>query len=256
MPGPFEDGPRRQAVRLLFSGHLPECEAMLAAYVQEFPKDPLGHTLRAGLPFYHHVAGKIRWQQAGASGLASSNGIPLPPALQDTISASLKEAQALAQADLARRPNDQNAVLALAIGESVSRDVMAVVFKKWATSLKHAQQAHIQARRLLELNPQAHDAYFVFGFSENLLSKVPSIFRPFAKIPGAVGKRDRAILFLEAAASGGFYYREFARQMLISLYLEDKRPQDALKAVTSLANDFPNNGSFQAELAKLQGTKT
>ncbi len=152
---------------------------------------------------------------------------------------------------LAANPRDQNATFALCVAEGVSRDIMALVFKRWLLSFRHAQAATHQATQLLAINPKAYDAYFVIGFSEYLVQEIPIIFRPFTQIPGIVGQTSRAIQFLEAASTGGDYFKEFAAQLLVTVYEDVGRLSEAINTLTRLTTAFPNNLSYQAEFEKL-----
>jgi hypothetical protein len=87
--------------------------------------------------------------------------------------------------------------------------------------------------------------------SEYVLSQVPAIIRPFARIPGVLGQKRRAIQFLEAAARSGHYLQDFARQMLVTIYLEERRPRDAIRLLEGLVKDFANNAAYRAELERL-----
>jgi hypothetical protein len=107
----------------------------------------------------------------------------------------------------------------------------------------------------LSLNPSAYDAYFVIGFNEHMLAQIPSVFKPFTKIPGIVGHTGRAIQFLEAAAVSGWFFRDFARQMLVTLYTGEKRRQDARRMLSGLVADFPGNAGYRKELDALMALR-
>ena len=133
----------------------------------------------------------------------------------------------------------------------VERDACVLVYKRWMRALKHAQEASLQARRLLEADARAYDAYYVIGLSEYVLAQVPGWVRPFAKIPGVVGDRRRGVQFLEAAARDDCYFRDFARQMLLGIYVEMNRVKDAVQMAEGLVKDFPCNAGYRAELERL-----
>jgi hypothetical protein len=173
--------------------------------------------------------------------------------MRHSLGSNLQRAETLAKRDLGSNPRDENALFALCVAEGVLRDIMALVFRRWTTSFAHAQTATLHARQLLSLNANAHDAYFIIGFSEHLIQKIPAIFRPFAEIPGIVAENARAIQFLEAAAQGGCYFREFARQTLLIVYSEGGRKQDVLRILDALAREFPCNEVYRAEWLRYTG---
>ena len=248
----FPNGPLRSAVQYLFNDDVQTSRTLLGEYVVAAPQDPLGYSLSAALCFYHLVAGRLQTHHGNSiRHMILGQGIGLTPDLKQELGSCLHRAQALAQADLAANSQDQNAIFALCVAEGVNRDIMALVFKRWSPSFRHAQAATLRARQLLHLNPNAYDAYFVIGFSEYMIQEIPAIFRPFAKIPGIVGQTGRAIEFLDAAVRGGDYLREFARQMLVTVYAENGRERDALQVLGELTRDFPNNRAYQAEWTRL-----
>lgn len=252
-PDPFQDGPLRSAIRDLFNSELEASQAVLKGYVAASPRDPLGYSLSAAVPFYHFVGSRLRPHGGGSvQDMILGKGIGIPANIHQ-VGAALQQARRLAEVDLQADPRDQNALLALCIVEGIERDALVLLYRRWMASLKHAQGASLQARRLLEVNAKAYDAYYVIGLSEYVVAQIPAIIRPFAKIPGVVGQKSRALQFLEAAARGGWYLQDFARQMLVSIYLEERRPQDALRVLEGLAKDFVGNAGYRAELERLKG---
>jgi hypothetical protein len=252
---PFREGPLREAVHRLFDGKSDASQALLQEYTEANPNDPLGYSLSAALPFYNLVAMRLRSQHGNSlRRTILGESIVLTDAMRQFLGKNLQGAHALAESRLGSDPRDQNATFALCVAEGVDRDVMALAFKRWTDSFGHAQKAALHARRLLELNPNAWDAYFAIGFSEHVIQEIPAMFRPFTKIPGIVGENGRAIQFLEAAARGGHYFREFARQLLLTVYTEEGRHSDATRILKGLAEDFPGNAVYRAEWGRRQQT--
>jgi len=251
-PDLFQDGPLREAVRAMFNGQLESSESQFKGYMTMKPRDPLGCALSVAVPFYHFVGNRMQPHGSGTiKDLIVGKGIAVPPDFARTQE-SLLQARRLAEIDLDADPRDQNAMLALSIVEGVERDALVLFHKRWMDSLKHAQAAGLHAKHLLEVNAKAYDAYYVVGLSEYVIAQIPAFLRPFAKIPGIVGRKSRAIDFLEAAAGAGCYLQDFARQMLVTIYLEEGRKQDAVRLLESMAGDFPDNTGYGAELARLK----
>lgn len=254
-PESSRNGHIRSALLQMFNGDVGASCNLLRQYVDSAPNDPLGYSMSAAVPFYSFVADRMQTQHGGSiRRIILGHGLAMPSELQHELSAHLQRAQLLALNALAADPRDQNAIFALCVMEGVSRDMMALVFKRWLLSFRHAQAATHQAMQLLSINPQAHDAYFVIGFSEYLVQEIPVFLRPFAKIPGIVGQTSRAIQFLEAASTGGEYFKEFATQMLVTVYEELGRLDDALRTVSKLTAAFPDNRTYQNIFTKLSAS--
>ncbi|MBV8550239.1 MAG: hypothetical protein JOY54_02985 [Acidobacteriaceae bacterium] len=247
------EGPLRLAVRHLFNSDLSASQRLLKEYVAAKPQDPLGYSLSAAVPFYNLVANQLSTHYANSiRSMISGGRIGVPPAMLLELGNNLQRSKTQAQLDLSSNPKDENAAFALCVAAGVERDIAALAFKRWMVSFQHAKTATLRARHLLALNPEAYDAYFVIGFSEHLIQEIPMIFRPFAKIPGIVGQTSRAIQFLEAAATGGQYFREFARQTLLTVYSEAGRQDDVSRILYGLTKEFPGNDRYRAEWTKLR----
>ena len=248
MSAPFPEGPLRQAVRHLFNSDLASSQSVLGDYLREAPYDPLAHALMAAVAFYHYVSMRIPERETRSIvGVLLGPAIVMPPALQKEIGRTLRRAQTLAT-----QLGDPSTVLALCIVEGVNRDGLALVSKHWSASLAHAERAHRLARRLLEREPSAHDAYFVFGSTEYLISRIPAPVRAFIHIPGVDGDKKKAVRFCEIAAASGWYFREFARRTLVNLYVEEGRLRDAVQLIGDLVTEFPGNPMLRADHEMLQ----
>lgn len=248
---PFQKGPLLDAVRSMFNSELESSRAILTGCVAAHPNDPLAASLSAAVPFYHFVGSRL--QPHGKRSMESmilGEGIGIPADISH-MAAMVKRARRLAGVDLDADPRDQNALLALCVAEGIERDALVLIYRRWMAGLEHAQQASLQARRLLQVNSGAYDAYYVIGLSEYVLAQVPALLRPFAKIPGVVGDLRRAVQFLETVAEDGCYFRDFARQMLVTIFVEQHRVEDAVRVAERLANDFPGNGGYRVELERL-----
>jgi hypothetical protein len=245
---PFQPGPLQDAVHHLFNGNLALSQLILKEQVSAHPQDPLVYSLSAAAPFYTFIGNQFRSKHSNSiQSMITGDKIAMPEAMRQDLARQLQHAR-----HLAAKSEDQNSVLALCVAEGVHRDLLALVFRHWNKSLEHARLANVHAQKLLSLNPAAYDAYFVIGFSEQMLAQIPSVFKPFTKIPGIVGHTGRAIQFLEATAASGWFFRHFARQMLVTLYKGERRPQDALRILSGLVADFPGNSGFRKEWTSLQ----
>jgi hypothetical protein len=250
---PFANVPLRSVVWHLFNAELPTSEAILRAYMSETPGDPLAHALCAAVRFYDCLSTQLPSQDSESiMGVLLGGGVDMPAELRKQIGESLLKAQSLAQKNTLRNAYARNALLALCVTEMVHRDGLALVSQLWTASLTHARRAHLHARKLLEMDAQASDAYFVFACSEYIVSRVPAVARVFAQIPGVMGQRQDAIRFCEIAANSGYYFQDFARRMLATLYAEEGRHQDAVELLASLTSEFPGNVPLRAEWIRVR----
>jgi hypothetical protein len=249
MTPPFAEGPLRDAMRHLFNSDPDAAHASIARHLSEAPSDPLAHAISAAVSFYHYVSLHVEERDAPTViSVLLGSGVAMPRPLQKEIGTVLRRVQTMA----AESPENLSSLLALCITESINRDGLALVSKRWQPALAHARRAHAMARALIDRDPSAHDADFVFGFTEYLVSRVPSALREFARIPGVAGDRRKAIVHCRVAAASGWYFQEFARRTLVNLYVDEGRQPEALTILGGLVEEFPGSALLRLDWEKLR----
>jgi hypothetical protein len=176
--------------------------------------------------------------------------IPDPAVRQqffDTVAASDK----LAQARLAVKPDDPDALLALCMTTGLVTDYAALVEKRRFGSFALAKKSHAWAKRLLALNPPVTDAYMTFGTAEYIVGSLPFFLRWFVHMDSVEGSKKKGIEELELVASKGKYYGPFARIMLSVIFTREQRPDLAETLLAGLAKDYPENPLIRKELARV-----
>jgi hypothetical protein len=215
-------------------------------YLDAHPRDALAHSLNAAVSFYHHISNRMPEGPRETLALVLlGKGIPFPSALKRSVENDLGRARAYAKT---AAPEE---LLALAIVEGVKRDYLAMVCQKWLASFESARLAAAHARHLLKVDPLAHDAYFVLAITEYMVHRIPAFLRPFTPIEGIRGDRPKAIKYCQMALESGHYLCEFARRLLVDLYLDEGRRHDALREMKILAGEFPHNAGIVKDLHKL-----
>jgi hypothetical protein len=257
MKNSFREGTLRPAIDSLFNQEIEAGRAFLVAHLQSCPEDCLAYAIRAGVEFYGEV---LNWilscgDLSGGS-VSRADRMKIDDRSSQFILESLDRAEKLAQTAMGRADSADLGIFTHALAKSIRRDYEGLVHHRWLASLTRAQEANLLGRDLLKANPNAHDAYFIFAVSEYLISRVPAMARPFAKIPGISGNRSKAIQFCLVASKTGCYFREFALGLLVVLYTEDGKPEDALSVLSQLAERFPKNSMIAAERDKRQKMPT
>jgi hypothetical protein len=245
----FDEGPRREALRMMFRDDPDGAHRTLNSYLDEFPKDALAHSLNAAVTFYHYVANRMpEGPRETLAMVLLGKGIKFPAGLKKELQADLGRARAYA--------DDQCAgdLLALAIVESIKRDYLAMVSQKWRASLECARLAHAYALRLLKMDPSAEDACFVLAITEYMIHRIPLLLHPFTSINGVRGDRRKAIEYCRRVIKGGHYFEEFARRLLVDLYLDEGKRGQAVEELNILALQFPENAGIMKDLKKLSAS--
>jgi hypothetical protein len=172
------------------------------------------------------------------------------PAVRQRFFQTVAESDRLANARLAAKPNDPDAILALCMTTGLVTDYAALVEKRRFGSFALAKQSHIWAHKLLELKPPVTDAYMTFGTAEYIVGSLPFFVRWFVHLDQVEGNKKKGMDELELVAKEGKYYGPFARMLLAVIAIREKRPWDAESLLAGLAAEYPENPLIRQELAR------
>lgn len=222
-----------------------------SAYIARNAADPMGHAARAASYLFSEL-NRLN-ALAGLIGEEKVRGAALnpDPAARDAFWASVNQAQRLAEAQLEADPKRSGALLAMAITSGLQRDYTALIDKKLRQSMEFIKAGQAWSTRLLEVDPQAHDAYLNKGFSEYLIGSFPFFLKWVVKIDGVEGDKEKGLRLLEIAARDGRYLKSFAQMLLASFYQKEGRREDSARILHALLESHPNNEVFRRELDKL-----
>jgi len=227
----------------------------LSEWTAAHPEDPLGPAFQAATYMFtefsrlHILEGEFFEDDKE---LASKKKLKADPKLKAAFDKNVDTAQKLAQAALAKNPNDQNALFAYSVATGVQMDYASLVAKRGLTSLSYAKQAQEYTHQLLQLNANFVDAYLTKGFSQYLLSSLPFFVRWFVHFDGAEPDKQAGIENLVKVANHGTYFKSYAKILLAIIYLREKQPERSAKLLTELSKEYPENPLLPRELSKIQ----
>jgi len=180
--------------------------------------------------------------------------IPLKPdpELRTAFFAADKEAQDLAQLRLKTDPDDPNALFAMSLSLGMQADYASLIDKRQIDSLKKIREADAYSKKLLQVAPDAADAYLTLGAANYIIGSLPTPKRFFLHFVGIHGDKNAGIQQLEIAADHGHYLRPFAKILLAMAALREKKPEVARAQLSELVAEFPENPLFASELAKVK----
>jgi hypothetical protein len=165
---------------------------------------------------------------------------------------ALARSEQLADAILARSPNDSNALFAKTLNLGLRSDYVALIDKRYLASLGYMKAAGIMADKLLAIDPLRYDAYMAAGVENYMLGLNAAPVRWLLRIYGAQADKNRGIEKLKLTAEKGHYLLPFARLLLAVAALRDKDKTKARELLAGLAREYPNNGLYARELSLLQ----
>lgn len=219
------------------------------------PADPLGPAFQAATYMFTEFA-RLQILEGeffeDDKAIASKKKLKADPEIKAAFDKNVDTAQKLAQAALAKNPNDQNALFAYSVATGVQMDYASLVEKRGLTSLSYAKQAQEYTHQLLQLNPKFVDAYLTKGFSQYLLSSLPFFVRWFVHFDGVEPDKQAAIQNLLTVAHRGHYLKAYAKILLAIIYLREKQPDRAAQLLTQLSKEYPENPLLRKELSKIE----
>ncbi|HLY62340.1 MAG TPA: hypothetical protein VKV95_16480 [Terriglobia bacterium] len=174
------------------------------------------------------------------------------PAARQQFENALLQSDQLADAILARSPNDSNALFAKTLNLGLRSDYVGLIDKRYLASLSYMKSAGTLSDKLLATDPTRYDAYLATGVENYMLGLNAAPVRWLLRIYGARADKEQGIAKLKLTADKGHFLLPFARLLLAVAALRDKDKNRARELLSSLAREFPHNGLYARELSLLQ----
>ncbi len=178
--------------------------------------------------------------------------------LERQFASAAQRAEKLAHARLEHQPRDPDALFALTLVAGMQADDLFLIQKRQLESLRHLREAERNARILLEIAPDADDAYVALGSANYIIGCLPGYKRVLLRVGGVHGDKALGMRQVARAASSehAHYLRPFARLMLALAALRERNSDLARQQLQVLATQFPENPLFAKELAKVTPVMT
>lgn len=174
------------------------------------------------------------------------------PRLKQSFEADLEKSRQLADAVLARDPNNRDAEFATLMRLGLHSDYLALIEKRYVASLSEVKASRAIAEKLIASDPNYSDAYLAVGVENYLLSLKPAPLRLLLRMSGAQTDKDRGIRDLSLTAEHGHLLLPYAKVLLAVAALRDKNIARAKELLQGLAREFPHNRLYVQELARLR----
>ncbi len=231
-----------------------QAHASIHAWMEEHPDDPMGPASDAAALLFSEFD-RLHILQSEFflhDDTFLNRKRPAPdPGLKRSFDVELKQSQSLADRALAKDSADPNAEFATLVRLGLHSDYMALIEKKYVSSLADVKASRAMAEKLLAAHPGFADAYLAVGVENYLLSLKPAPLRWFLRMGGAETDKDRGIQNLTLTAERGHLLQSYARVLLAVAALRDKNIGRARELLQDLCQEFPHNPLFRQELARL-----
>ena len=166
---------------------------------------------------------------------------------ENTMSRSL----ALSEAALRSNPDDVNALYALAVAHTLRANYLFLIEKSWVQALHESIAGRKADDRLLAIDPDFTDAHLLHGLSEYITGCLPGYLRLLGAIRGFHGNKEDGVRELRRVAESNAGNRYDAAVLLAAIYRRERRPQDAIPLLQTLASTFPRNHLFRFEQVQM-----
>ena len=183
---------------------------------------------------------------------AREHNLQADPAAKAAFESALNQSQRLAADVLAHAPNDENAMLASVLAGGLRADYLALIEKRNLAGLSEMKQSRAVAERLVKIHPDCYDAYLAMGVENYMLSIKPAPVRWILRLGGAETDKQAGIQHLKLTAEKGHYLLPYARLLLAVAALRDHDLRTARENLAWLAEKYPGNRLYRAELVKLK----
>jgi hypothetical protein len=243
-----------QAFNRLYNFDFPGAQRFVDAQMAANPSDPLSYAVRGSALLFQEFA-RLQILEgeffADDKHLIDKKKIKADPAIKDRLFQCLAEARRLAEARLAKNPQDAEALFTISLASGMMGDYTSLVEKRQLNSLTYYKEANAFAQKVLKADPSYVDAYLTTGFSEYLIGSLPFFARWFVKMDGVEGSKDLAAQKMQKVVQSGRYLKPFAKILLSIFYIRENQPDRSKKYLAELARDYPENPLFHKELARL-----
>ncbi len=241
--------------RQMYNLQFREAHATIQAYEQSHPGDPFGPTSDAAAYLFDEFnrLDVLQTELFVDDQLFKQRKRPdADPAIHEAFEQDLAQSNREADAILQRSANDRNALLAKVFDLGLEADYLSMIEKAksgGACIIRKAGESW--PKSCSPWLPDCYDAYLAVGVENYLLGLRTAPERWMFRLYGAEADKDHGIRTLELTAQKGHYLLPFAQLLLAVAALRDNDRNHAKELLRNLAQEFPNNGLYQKELARL-----
>lgn len=235
---------RARAIELTYNLDYDEAAREMAAAAKADPQDVAAERGQAMIPWL-----QISFARGAATvddylGSISKQNVALrqPPAdLAQRFQRHSARALQLAEAEIARRPRDPEALYQLGATVGLHAAYAATVEGKVLGAFRAARRAYDAHEQVLELAPSRKDAGLVVGTYRYVVSAMSLPIRMMAYVAGFGGDKAKGLRLIEEAAASDTEAAADARFALVLLYNREARWNDALRTLAELQSAYPRN---------------
>jgi hypothetical protein len=174
------------------------------------------------------------------------------PVVKAAFETELSRAEDLAGKILEHASNDTNALFASVLAQGLRGYYAALIEQQNRAALNFLKASRSTAQKLIEIDPDYHDAYLAIGVENYILGLRSAPMRWALRISGAQTDKEKGLAAIGVTADKGQYLAPYARLLLVIGALRNNDRATAKKILSELVGQFPQNPSYLRELTRLR----
>lgn len=238
----------------MYNVQFAEAHAAFVNYMRQHPEDPMGPVSDAAAYLFSefHRLGVLDVDLFTSDSNYRHRKRSSPdPTVKAAFDSALDKTNQLADSILIKHPDDADALLAKTLAYGLRADYTSLVERKDIAGFQYTKSGSVYAHRLLQVDPKAYDAYLAIGMENYILGLKPAPVRWLLQMAGGETDRTLGEHDLELTATQGHYLAPLAQLLLAVAAIRDNNKLKAKQLLSSLAQEFPNNPMYAAQLAKI-----
>ncbi|HEX9002458.1 MAG TPA: hypothetical protein VGB07_21305 [Blastocatellia bacterium] len=224
------------------------------------PQHPAGDIYLATVIWLEHLNKSRRLQTslyrdesnfyAGADKAKEENeGDEVDAAVDRAFRDRMAQAKTKALSLVARNKNDADAQYFLGAYYGVMAAYEASVARKFFAAMRNGSRGVDAHEKVLKLKPDYYDAYLSVGMYDYIVGNLPFMYKALATLAGVRGNKKRGIERLQTIVEKDAATADDARVMLLAIYQNEKRYEDALALLQQLSAKYPASYLLKLETA-------
>jgi tetratricopeptide (TPR) repeat protein len=240
-----------QGYRQMYNLQFEEAHRTFRAWQQQHPDDPMGPVSDAAAYLFaefdrlHILQSEFFTHDQH---FITDHKLKPDPEAKKQFEAALEKTRRLASI----HPQDKNSQFAFILQTGLHSDWLALIEKKYGSSLQEMKAGRVAAERLLAQDPGFYDAWLAVGVENYMLSVKPAPLRWVLRMTGAQTNKALGLEKLRLTAEKGHYLAPFARLLLAVAALRENDLSKAREILAGLTREFPDNPLYRQELARLE----
>jgi tetratricopeptide (TPR) repeat protein len=252
---------REQGTAALFNIDYATARAKFEEIRQLMPQHPAGDLYLGISIWLEHLYRNRRLQTslynsessfyAGAENAKEeTEGDQVDPAVDKAFRDRIQQAKLKALTLFNQNKKDPDALYFLGAVHGVLAGYEASTARKFFAAMRNGSRNVDLHQKVIELKPDYYDAYLSIGTYHYILGSLPFYMKALAALGGMRGNKQKGISELQTVVEKGTNADD-ASVLLLAIYQNEKRPNDALAVLQRLSAKYPRN-----YLLKLEATTT